>query len=474
MISKYIGDKPFWKVLLRLALPIAFQNLLISSLALVDTLMVGQLGDIPLAAVGMAAQWSWLMSLVLFGVGSATALFISQYWGTQDIKGIRRAYGIAMLSTVAVALIFTVTALFAPEFIMKIFNRTPEVVAEGAAYLRFAALSYLATALTSTMSIVLRSTEKVKLPMFISILTTVVNVILNYGLIFGKFGLPTMGAAGAAAATAISAWTGLILTFVISAIQKNILWSPLKDVFAFNKKHLISFYKKATPVILNESMWGLGTVMYNIIFSNLGHEYYAAVTILRTFENIAFVFFVGLCNACSVMIGKSVGSGKIQRAVEDSRRFAILVPLAGTLIGTFCVIFRHPLVSVFNLNGNVTELTVNMAATITLIYGLWITMRNVPYVQIVGIFRPSGDTVTGMKYDLVCLWCIALPITFISAYVLKLPFPLVYFLMYFFEDTPKTVFCLIHYFKMTWIRPVTAEGKAGLEDFRANRIKKKG
>ena len=131
MITKYIGDKQFWKVLLKLALPIAFQNLLISSLALVDTLMVGQLGDISLSAIGMAAQWSWLMNLVLFGIGSATALFISQYWGIKDMKGIRRAYGIATVSTVIASLIFALIAFFTPETIMKIINRTPAVVAEG-------------------------------------------------------------------------------------------------------------------------------------------------------------------------------------------------------------------------------------------------------------------------------------------------------------------------------------------------------
>ena len=193
-----------------------------------------------------------------------------------------------------------------------------------------------------------------------------------------------------------------------------------------------------------------------------------------SFSDITFVFFVGLCNACCVMIGKSVGSGKISRAVEDSRRFAILVPLMGTIIGAFCIIFRHQLVSLFNLNGNVTELTVTTATTITLIYGLWVTIRNIPYVQIVGIFRPSGNTVTGMKFDTISLWLISLPATFIAAYILKLPFPFVYFIMFFFEDTPKTILCLIHYFKLKWLKPVTPDGKAAMEEFMLERSRKKG
>lgn len=471
MLQKYFGDKQFWKVLLRLALPIALQNLLISSLTLVDNLMVGQLGDIALSAVGMANQWSWLMNLLLFGVGSASALFISQYWGTKDIPSIRRTFGIAMISALGMTLIFAIPAIFIPETIMMIFNRTPEVVTEGAAYLRAVSTSYLATAFTSIMAIVLRSTEKVKLPMWISVMTTGINVFFNYCLIFGKLGFPQLGVTGAAIATSISAWTGLILIIIISLIQKNILIAPIKEIFSFTKTQLVEFYKKASPVILNEGMWALGTVLCNAIFSNLGHEYYAAVTILRTFENIAFTFFVGLCNASSVMIGKSIGKGLPDRAIGDSIRFTIIIPMMGLFVGAICAIFRYDLVSVFNISGNVNEVTVTTAATLILTYGLWVPFRNIPYIQIVGIFRPGGDTVVGVKLDLACLWLCALPVTFIAAYVLDLPFTLVFFIMYIFEDIPKSILCLIHYLKLKWIKPVTKEGIEGFERFKAEKQK---
>ncbi len=471
MFSKYFGDKAFWKVLIRLALPIALQNLLISSLSLIDTLMVGQLGDISLSAVGMATQWSWLMNIMLFGIGSAAAMFISQYWGTKDIAAIRRTYGIAMISTVIIIGIFSGLAFFAPEVIMKVFNRTPEVVTEGVSYLKAVSLSYFATAFTSLMSIVLRSTENVKLPMWISFMTTGINVFFNYCLIFGKLGFPKMGVAGAAVATAISAWIGLILIILISGISKNILWAPLKEIFSFTKSQIAEFYKKATPVIINEGMWALGTVLCNIIFSNLGHEYYAAVTILRTFENIAFVFFIGLCNACSVMIGKSIGKGLTERAVGDSLRFTFIVPTLGVVLGLICISFRHDLVSIFSSSGNFTELTITTAATLMLIYNLWIGIRNIPYIQVVGIFRSGGDTVAGIKMDLSCLWLCSLPVTFIAAYILKLPFPLVFLIMYVFEDVPKVVLCLTHYAKLKWIKPVTKEGIEGFERFKAERQK---
>lgn len=472
MFKKYFGDMGFWRVALKLAFPVAMQNLLTSSFILVDTIMVGQLGDLSLSAVGMAGQFGWFLNMITFGMCSGAAVFISQYWGAKDTTGIRRTYGIAVVSVCLISALFFVIGLLFPEGVVRIFNREPDVVEAGAAYLRIACWSYLATGVNMVFCIVLRSTENVKLPMYVSLVTTVLNAFMDYGLIFGAFGMPEMGIRGAALATVISAWAGPVLILAVSAIQRNMLISPIKELFGFNKRSIAEYYEKATPVIINETLWGLGTLLFSVIFANLGYQYYAAVTIFRTFENIAFVFFIGLCNASSIMVGKNVGAGHIKRAVEDSRRFVLFVSLCSVLTGVLIIIFRFQLASVFNLSGSITPETLKLTASLLLVYGIELPVRNLPYILIVGTFRPGGDTRIGMKLDLLSLWLCSVPLTTLAAFVFKLPFIAVFAIMYAAEDYLKAILCVKYYFTYNWLRPVTDQGIKGLEEFYESRRKK--
>lgn len=472
MLKKYFGDMGFWRIALKLAFPVAMQNLLTSSFILVDTIMVGQLGDLSLSAVGMAGQFGWFLNMITFGMCSGAAVFISQYWGAKDTTGIRRTYGIAVVSVCLISALFFVIGLLFPEGVVRIFNREPDVVEAGAAYLRIACWSYLATGVNMVFCIVLRSTENVKLPMYVSLVTTVLNAFMDYGLIFGAFGMPEMGIRGAALATVISAWAGPVLILAVSAIQRNMLISPIKELFGFNKRSIAEYYEKATPVIINETLWGLGTLLFSVIFANLGYQYYAAVTIFRTFENIAFVFFIGLCNASSIMVGKNVGAGHIKRAVEDSRRFVLFVSLCSVLTGVLIIIFRFQLASVFNLSGSITPETLKLTASLLLVYGIELPVRNLPYILIVGTFRPGGDTKIGMKLDLLSLWLCSVPLTTLAAFVFKLPFIAVFAIMYAAEDYLKAILCVKYYFTYNWLRPVTDQGIKGLEEFYESRRKK--
>ncbi len=463
MLKTYFGDRDFWSVTLRLALPIAFQNLLMSSLSLVDTLMVGQLGDVALSGVGMAGQWSWLLNLVLFGLSSGSAVFIAQFWGVGDIKKIHGIYGVMLLHSAAVAILFFLVGFIVPRGVVSLFNSTPAVVEAGSDYLRIVCFSYLGAAMSSSFSTLLRSTENVRLPMYAGLFSTILNAILNYGLIYGKMGLPEMGVRGAAVATCITAWSGPIIIYTVSLWKKTIVIAPLREIFGFGRDLLIRFYKVSAPVILNESLWGLGTVCYNIIFGRLGYEYYAAITIYRTIEGIAFVFFIGLCNACCVMVGKSIGAGYLEKAYTDARRFTILVPVIAVFVGGAIILLRGPFIGLFNLSGSITQTTIESARGILFVYGAELFMRNIPYILIVGVFRSGGDTVTGMKYDLLLVWCVALPLTIISAFVLKLPFVAVFAVMLITEDTLKVILCLLRFKSKKWIRPLTDEGRAAVE-----------
>ncbi len=469
-MKKLFGDRGFWQVLFKLSMPIIIQNLLVNSFSLVDTLMVSQLGDVELSAMGMAGQWSWMMSMVLFGFASGMSIFVSQYWGIRDYDNIHKTIGIAAFVSVAGSLVFFVSGAFFPSAVMSIFNKDAAVMEAGIKYLRIAAWSYPAMALTTILSTALRSTEVVKISMWVSLCTTVANVFLNYSLIFGKFGFPELKIAGAAVATTVAAWLGTVLIIIISLFKKTVIIFSPKKLLTVTAKDIKSFFSKALPVAANESLWALGTLVFNIIYSNLSYEDYAAITILRTFEQIAFVFFIGMCNACAIMIGKSIGQGKLDRAIGDAKRFAILEPAVALVLGCIMILSRHQLVNIFNLSGNISNDTLQTAAVITIIYAAEMALRNLPYLQIIGLFRAGGDAATAAKYDILCLWLFSLPVTLLNAYVFKLPFPVIFALMYICEDVPKSLFCIRHFLSGKWIKPVTPEGKAAVEEY----IKKNG
>ena len=465
MITKFLGDKPFWRVTLRLGFPIAVQNMLTSSFAIVDTLMVSRLGSVALSSVGMAGQWSWFMSIISFGICSGMSVFASQYWGIGNHKAMRRVLGISLLCIAVLSAVFFFPAFLAPERVISIFNSDAEVIASGSRYMKIACFSYPAVVLTVILSGFLRNIEKVRIPMYVSMVTTVLNAVFNYGLIFGKFGLPEMGVAGAAAATCISSWSGPVLLLAISAFQKNQLVRSPKDLVSFRPRHLLEFARRALPVVFNESCWSLGIVVLNVIYSNMGYEYYAAVTMVKTFSDLSFAFFVGLCNACIIMVGKSVGSGKIKRAVEDADRFSVVVPLIAVFVGALMVIFRGQLVSIFNLGNNISELAISTALLITLFIGCELPVKMISYVQVVGIFRSGGDTFAAMLCDVGSLWLLAIPSAILAAKVFSLPFIAVFIIAYLAEDIPKSIFCIIRHRSLKWLKPVTEEGLRGKEEY---------
>jgi Na+-driven multidrug efflux pump len=258
-----------------------------------------------------------------------------------------------------------------------------------------------------------------------------------------------------------------VLIVLFSAFEKNLLMGPVRELGEFTLRQLGEFFSRALPVILNEGFWALGILVLNIIYSNEGYQYYAGMTIFRTFADLAFAFYVGLGNACVIMVGKSVGKGKIRRGVEDATRFTFLLPLAGVVIGGLTILFRYPLISIFSTGGNLSPVTLSTALWVTIFCSCEVAFRNIPYVQVVGVFRSGGDTLHGMLYDLGSLWLVSIPAALLAAYVFHWPFTAVVAAAYLGEDIPKCLLCLRHFFSMRWLKPVTPEGRAGLDAYRA-------
>jgi len=452
-VRELFSEKEFWKITLRLAVPVALQNLLMSSASMVDSIMVGQLGETAIASVSMAGQWSSFFNMMLAGFSSGGAVFVAQYWGAKDINGIRRTYGMLLSFTLLLSLVYLLPALLAPRFIISMFTPDEAVVAEGAMYLTIVSAGFLFSGIAMTFNTVLRSTESVKLPMAAGMISVGVNVVLNYILIFGRLGFPGMGLRGAAIATFISLMLTPAVLLTVSIKKKNILLAPISSLFRFSRDTVGKFVRISIPVVIGEVLWAGGTMVYFMMYGRLGTNNVAALSIANAFQGVAFVFFAGLCTACGVIVGKSVGAHKIDQAKLDSKRFAILVPSMTIFTGVLITLLRAPITSLFNVSPDVRH----TASQLIAVYALLAFTRIIPYITMVGIFRAGGDTKTGTVIDVGCLWIVGLPVTALAAFVFNLPFTLVYAVMIISENAPKTVLCIRHYTSDKWIKPVTLQ-----------------
>ncbi|NLJ85479.1 MAG: MATE family efflux transporter, partial [Firmicutes bacterium] len=277
-------DKEFYATLLRITIPIALQNLISASLNMIDTLMIGQLGENQIAAVGLANEVFFLLNLFLFGICSGTGIFVAQFWGKGDIKNIRRVLGLSIFCGLGISGIFTFVALAMPEKALGVFTRDPAVIELGVSYLSIVGLSYVMTAITYTYAFALRNTAQPKIPMILSAIAVVTNAVFNYILIFGKLGLPAMGVRGAALATVIARALELGLVLWVVYGYDLPAAARLRDMVDLSLSFVGGFFRTALPVILNEGLWALGVTTYSVIYGRMGTGVVAAVNISGTVE----------------------------------------------------------------------------------------------------------------------------------------------------------------------------------------------
>jgi putative MATE family efflux protein len=443
-------DSTYFKTLLRIAVPIASQHFITSSLNAVDVIMIGQLGETAIAAVGLANQVFFLLILLLFGISSGAAMFTAQFWGKEDIESIHKVLGIGLMLGIASSLLFSFAALVFPEFILSIYSKDPAVIALGSTYLRRVALSYVFTSITFSFASVLRSTENVKLPMFVSIVALSINTVLNYLLIFGNFGFPKMGVEGAAIATLIARSLECVTLLTLTYRLRTPVAARLNELLGFNRDFILRYLKIALPVMFNEMMWSLGITVYNIVYARIGTESIAAVNISATIENMAFVLFIGISNAAAIMIGKRIGANEEDKAFIYGRRTLILGMAGAVLVGLIILVGKDAILSLYQIS-ETARLYASLILTITS-FVLWIRVSNM--IMIVGIFRSGGDTRFSFVLDVGSVWLVGVPFALIGAFVFHLP---VYgvVLMIMAEEVVKMLIGFWRFSSSKWINNLT-------------------
>ena len=421
----HLMRKDFYSRLLFLSFPIIVQNLLMNSLSFIDTLMITKVSEEALAAVGLANQMYFLITLFYFGVSSGAAIFVAQYWGAKQIDKLQRTMGIALSIGLIGAIVSAFFSFFFPTLIMNVFTQDPVVVAYGIDYLRIVSVSYLMTSVVMIYSASLRSTGDSKTPMYITFISLIVNVILNYALILGHFGFPRLEVKGAAIGTLIARTLEMFLLIFIIYRRKSAVAAPLKTLFSFSFDEVKSYFATCFPVILNEIFWSLGMVFYKIAFARLGTTVIASVNVSQSIEHLFFVILIGISNAAAILIGNKIGENDIPLAQKYASTLIKIVIIFGVFMGVGLFTLAPIIPRLFTLSDYVYEITVRSLQCMALL----IPIKAVTMLVVVGILRSGGDTKFSMFIELGGVWGIGVPLAFIGALVFKLPIYYLYLLV---------------------------------------------
>jgi putative MATE family efflux protein len=445
-VLDFYHDRFFLLQLYHLAAPIALQNLLTASLGMVASVMVGQLGDAAIASVGLAGQVFFLLNLILFGIGSGSAMFTAQLWGNKDIVSLRKVLGLCLAMGFAIATLFLVSCELFPARIIGIFTVDPQVIALGSEYLRIYAVAFLFFSITIGFASVLRSVGEVKLPMLVTVSALALNIALNYVLIFGALGFPRLGIRGAAISAVIARVAECLALVLITYWKKYPVAAKINELLGFNLSFFAKIFKPVFPVILNELMWSLAVTAYSVVYARIGTPSIAAMNIVATVDNLALVPFMGLSSGIAIIAGHKIGAGETESAFRDIGRTLGLAAAIALLVSGFVLSIKGPVIGLYKITPDVA-LYANRAV---IILAAWVIVRSQNMILVVGMMRSGGDTRYSLFLDGVIIWILGVPMAVLGGIVLHLPVYWVY-LMVMSEELTKCVLGLRRYFSRKWI-----------------------
>ena len=450
--SIFRWEREFSSQLVRLAIPIALQSVVASSMQLVDNLMIAAIGsDLPIAAVSQANRVSFLFQVALFGAISGSSIFVAQYWGKRDVLGVRRTFGIATVVGLVIAALIGLPSIAAPRAIMRLLVKSEDVVNLGAEYLGIMGFVYFVQSQSLVRAAVLKSTEQVKLPMFASIAGILTNVVFNYLLIFDHMWIGGWGVRGAAIATLIGT---LVELFIIEFFARRYRFSTaakFREMLptAPQVKHFLAI---ALPVLLNESLWAAGTVTYSAVYGRIGDGVAAsaAAGIFSNVDQLSGIAIRALCHASGVMVGMALGAGQLERAKLYAKRFMFASPL---ITQAFCVAVVLPLSGLIVGFFPVDAGTARMAREMTYILIAFSWVHAINCTVIVSLLRTGGDVRAAAVIDVAPLWAIGVPLAAIAGIVLKWELKYVYLSTYL-EALAKLAFGIRRYRQRKWVRSI--------------------
>lgn len=448
-----LKSSSFQKKLWNLALPIAFQSLLVSLLGLIDILMVSQLGENEIAAVGLGNKIFFFNLLILVGCSHAGGILGAQLFGAYNLSGVRKA----LVNSLFFSLLFAVPFIFlyatAPEIVTSLATDNSELLALANQYLIITGASLFFTAIVLPIETTLRSAGDTKTAMRISMVVIPINIFLNYIFIFGHLGFPEMGVAGSAYGTFLARAIQMLL--IIWYVFKRrpfiiVKKSELKQALTFFD--MKQYFKLAFPMILNDGSWALGVLMYTLFFAMIGVNELAVISMVSTLEQTIFALFIGIAIASSTMIGHELGAKEFDRAWQQAWTFLFFIPMLAFLFFPIIYFLREPILSLFP---TLSQESAETASQLLLILGAFLFVRVVNFIGVIGVLRGGGDVNYSTFIDVFSMWCVGIPLTYISIKYYNATLVEAYFVS-LSEELVKIVLVIFRVRKKRWLKNIIA------------------
>lgn len=415
-------DKPFFRKLMMICLPIVIQNLMAASLHIIDGVMIGQLGDAPYAAVTQASRYVFVFQLFVFGAGSGCGIFFSQHWGTRDVSAMRRVMGLCLRIGLTLAVLFGGMALLFPETVMGIFLPRGDSFRYAVQYLLIVAPGFLITAVDTVYATCMKSAGQTVIPMVAGVVSILTNTLLNWVLIYGNLGAPALGVQGAAVATVIAAGVSLAINMGCSYGMKLPSAFRWQDWKLPDRAYMKRFVSTVAPVVANEGLWSMGMSMYSVFYGRLGDAAVAAIGIVNMVDQLIFTMIYGIMNATAILVGNHLGAGDREGARLTARRMIFACVVVGVVMGVIQLAVKGPLIGVFRVSAEAKAL----AGIILTIGSFTIWIRAINSINVVGVLRAGGDTVFSMLLDTAALWLVGVPLVGLAALAFHWPIYLCY------------------------------------------------
>jgi len=452
----YVKDKNFYKMVAGIAIPIAMQGLITTGVNMMDTIMVGALGETALSAVSLANQFINIYHIFCMGIGMGASVLVARYFGMGDQMSLKKTVAIMLRLCLSLAALFCIATIIMPAQIMKIYTVETDIITCGVRYLKYSVASYFLLGLSLTSTIILRNVGQVKLPLYTSIITFFINVGANYALIFGKLGMPRMDVAGAALGTLIARIFEFALICGYLFLKDTKINFRLPDLFKPVGALWKEYIRISIPVLISDGILALGNNSVAMVIGRLGESFVAANAVTAVTQQLSSTMIQGFSQAGAIVTGRTLGEGNRKKAEDQGWAFLGLGMLFGLVAAGIVMIISGPMIRAYNL----TEQTQNLARQLMNSISLIMIFQATNSIMTKGVLRGGGDTKMLMLADNVFMWVASLPLGILAGLVFHWPAFWIYFFLKV-DQVLKAAWCVYRLNSGKWIKKIKTSAEMG-------------
>lgn len=449
-IRPYLGDKAFYRNVVAIALPISMQSLITIGVNMMDTIMLGSLGDTAISASSLANQFINIFQICCMGMGMGASVLTSRFWGMQDKDSLRKSVTIMLRLCFTIGLLFTLATILTPDGLMRIYTSEAPIIEAGVSYFRWSIPCYWLLGFSLTCTIVLRSVGQVRLPLISSIAAFFINIVCNYIFIFGKFGAPRMEVAGAALGTLISRVFEFVFICGYFLFFDKKIGYRVKHIFMKCRDMLGDYLRISIPVLVSDALLAFGNSAVAMVMGRIGSAFVSANAITTVVQQLSTVFIQGISNASAIITGHTLGEGDTEKAQRQGVTFLGLGTVIGILAGGLIMLISAPVIGCYT---NVSAETRQIAEELMLAVGVIVIFQSMNSILTKGVLRGGGDTKFLMAADILFLWVASIPLGALAGLVWHLPAFWIYTFLKI-DQFIKAFWCIFRLSSRKWIKKI--------------------